>query len=52
MSFGHLKDQNLGFWVERVLNPKFFDGTDECSLEQAPSELQANKPSRFWTKVA
>jgi len=47
-SFGHLKDQNLGFWVKRVWNPKLFDRTDE----RAPSELQANKPSRFRTQVA
>jgi len=38
-SFGHLKDQNLGFWVKRVWNRFFFDRTDERSLERAASEL-------------
>jgi len=51
-SFRHLKDQNLGFWMKRVWNSKVFDRTDERSLERAPSELQANKPGRFWTQVA
>ena len=36
--FGHLEDQNLGFWVKRVWDPKLFDITDERSLERAPSE--------------
>jgi len=38
-SFGHLKDQNFGFWVKRLWNAKIFDRTDERSLERTLSEL-------------
>jgi len=37
-SFWHSTDQTLGLRVKRVWNPKFFDRTDERSLERAPSE--------------
>jgi len=45
--FGHLKDQNLGFWVKRGWNPKLFNMTDERSFERALSE----QASRFWIQV-
>jgi len=59
------EDQNWDFWGKGVWNPKIFDWADECSLERALSEraqlildtgrlseIQANKPSWFWTEFA